>query len=72
MFEKLLEHREHVPPHRIWALLNEAVVTVKQAEFVHMLVCRDCRQVVDACLKAANFGEALGIWLAENDLDKAS
>ena len=72
MFEKLLAHRDHLPPHRIWDLLNDVVVTIEQGEFVHLLLCADCRQFVQASLRAGSFGEALGIWLAENEFDKAS
>ena len=72
MFEKLLAHRDHLPPHRIWDLLSNVVVTVEQGEFVHLLICGDCQQFSHACLRAESFGEALGIWLAENELHKAS
>ena len=71
MFEKLLTQGVHIPPHRIWALLNEVVVTSERDEFVHLLVCMDCRYFAELCLLADTFGEALGVWLSENQSDKA-
>ena len=62
MFEKLLAHRDHIPPHRIWAFLNEEWKP-SLPETVHLLKCNYCRAFSDICLSSQNFGEALGIWL---------
>ena len=72
MFERLLAHphRDHIPPHRIWASVN-ASVPLGLPDFVHMATCANCWEFYEICLKAENFGEALGIWLAEHDVDKA-
>ena len=71
MFEKLLAHRDHIPPHRIWAIFNDPVVYLQPGEFRHLLTCEDCEQFGRVCMRADSFGDALGIWLAENDIDKA-
>jgi len=70
VFEKLLAHRDHIPPHRIWAFLTDRA-QFDLAEHVHMLMCADCLSFADACLRAESFGDALGIWLSESKFDKA-
>jgi len=70
MFERLLAHREHIPPHRIWAF-HSAAVWLEFPEYIHLKACADCREFFQICEKAENFGEALGIWLSDNDIDKA-
>ena len=44
----------------------------RSAEYVHMLMCGECHEFSEACLKAGSFGEALGNWLAEHDIEQAS
>jgi hypothetical protein len=72
MFERLLAqaHRDHIPPHRIWAF-RSGVARLEFPEHLHLMSCTDCRVFYEACLKAENFGEALRLWLSENELGKA-
>ena len=58
MFEKLLEHREHVPPHRIWAFLHGETL-LQMAEHMHILGCPHCQNVVRVCVQSESFGAAL-------------
>jgi hypothetical protein len=62
MFEKLLAHRAHIPPHRIWAFLS-AAVELAQPEHVHLMQCGECRKFHDIWLQCESFAEALGIWV---------
>jgi hypothetical protein len=71
MFEKLLTRKHHISPHRIWAFLTSNV-QLDLPEYVHMLMCGECHEFSEACLKAGSFGEALGNWLAEHDIEQAS
>jgi hypothetical protein len=64
MFEKLLEHREHIPPHRVWAFLNTKG-ELSLPENTHLLHCEDCSKIFAACIRAESFGEALQIWVDE-------
>jgi hypothetical protein len=57
-FSRLLEDREHVSPHRLWAYIN-GEVCLSLAESGHTLACDRCQEVVIACLQAETFGEAL-------------
>ena len=58
MFERLLNHREHIPPHRIWAYLN-CELEISLPEHLHILNCDECHEVFSACFNAQTFGEAL-------------
>jgi hypothetical protein len=58
MFEKLLAHREHIPPHRLWAYFN-AVVEITSPERIHLLSCDDCQEVFVACFHSETFGSVL-------------
>jgi hypothetical protein len=53
-----LNHREHIPPHRVWEFLSgESDVNV--SEKAHLEKCEECRSVLRVCLEAKTFGEAL-------------
>ena len=71
MFEKLITQRNHIPLHKIWAFLSDEV-QLDVSEHIHMLLCRTCDSFLAASLRAETFGEALGIWLSENKLGRAS
>jgi hypothetical protein len=71
MFQKLLDHREHIPPHRVWAFLV-AEVQLSLPENVHLIHCNDCRKFHDVCLRSESFGEALDLWLEEENPTRES
>jgi len=65
MFEKLLAHRDHIPPHRLWTFLS-AKEELSLPENVHLVQCEVCRAFHDICLHSKNFAEALGMWVNAN------
>jgi len=61
VFERILKHREHIPPHRIWAFIKdkELELELTLSEHVHIVTCALCGEVFSACLHAETFGAAL-------------
>jgi hypothetical protein len=53
-----LNHREHIPPHRVWEFLS-GESDVNLSERRHLEKCDECRKVLQVCLEAKTFGAAL-------------
>jgi hypothetical protein len=58
MLERFNDHREHIPPHKVWALLN-GELEMGLPEHLHIKHCEDCRKAFHDCLQSETFGEAL-------------
>jgi hypothetical protein len=61
MFEQLIKHREHIPPHLFWGL-KHFKVELSSLDWAHLVECQQCQDVLDLVLQAATFGEALVAW----------
>jgi hypothetical protein len=61
MFEELVNHRDHIPPHLFWGLKHYKL-ELDPSELAHLIECEHCREVLELFLQAPTFGEALVVW----------